>query len=201
MPAAGIRAEQAQLGTPVDIGTANAPGSASTFVASDHVHAHGAQTDPSLHALVDSSGNGFQPQSNRSAAVDPTVSDDSAAGYAVGSYWVNTTTDEAFICVDDTAGAAVWLSMTAMTGISCVQEALTAESITGTDTTLTDTLSSSPADPACVVYWLNGVGQEQGSGRDYTVGGTGDQEITILAGTGTHVDMVAADSLWFFYIT
>lgn len=43
---------------------------------------------------------------------DPTVNDDSGDGYAIGSVWINTTSDEAFICTDATAGAAVWKSMT-----------------------------------------------------------------------------------------
>lgn len=48
------------------------------------------------------------PQSNYSATTDPTVNDDSGSGYAVGSAWVNTTTDTAFVCVDASSGAAVW---------------------------------------------------------------------------------------------
>lgn len=47
------------LGTPVTIGTANAAGTAITTVRSDHVHAHGAQTDGTLHAVVTTSVNGF----------------------------------------------------------------------------------------------------------------------------------------------
>ncbi len=37
---------------PVTIGTANIEGTATSFARSDHVHNHGAQTDPSLHALA-----------------------------------------------------------------------------------------------------------------------------------------------------
>ncbi len=44
--------------------------------------------------------------------VDPTATDDTDAGYFEGALWVNTTTDEAFICLDDTATAAVWKSIT-----------------------------------------------------------------------------------------
>ena len=60
-----------------------------------------------------SSGSGLQPQSNRSATTDPGVGDDTADGYQVGSYWVNTSTGEQFVCVDDSSGAAVWTSTTA----------------------------------------------------------------------------------------
>ena len=45
---------------------------------------------------------------NYVATVDPTVNDDETAGYADGSYWLNTTTPEIWICVDPTTGAAVW---------------------------------------------------------------------------------------------
>jgi hypothetical protein len=46
------------------------------------------------------------------ATADPTVTDDTAAGYGVGSRWVNVTSDEAFVLVDATNGAAVWQSTT-----------------------------------------------------------------------------------------
>jgi hypothetical protein len=42
------------------------------------------------------------------ATVAPTVNDDSGDGYAVGSWWVNTTGDIAYLCLDATLGAAVW---------------------------------------------------------------------------------------------
>jgi len=46
-----------------------------------------------------------------SAATDPTVGDDSADGYEVGSYWVNTATPEIFFASDVSVGAAVWVSV------------------------------------------------------------------------------------------
>jgi hypothetical protein len=47
------------------------------------------------------------------STVDPTSVDDSGLGYAKGQEWINTTSGEAFILVDDTATAAVWKSLTA----------------------------------------------------------------------------------------
>ena len=44
------------------------------------------------------------------ATVDPTASDDS---YQTGAIWVNTASDEVFVCVDATASAAVWKSASA----------------------------------------------------------------------------------------
>lgn len=45
---------------------------------------------------------------NLNATTDPTVTDDSSAGYVAGSRWRNTTTQEWFICSDPATGAAVW---------------------------------------------------------------------------------------------
>lgn len=47
-------------------------------------------------------------KSNFVATANPTVSDDTDDGYTIGSWWINTTSDEAYLCVDATAGAAVW---------------------------------------------------------------------------------------------
>lgn len=44
---------------PVQIGTSNFIGASSSFSLSDHVHAHGAQTDQTLHAVATGSLNGF----------------------------------------------------------------------------------------------------------------------------------------------
>jgi hypothetical protein len=46
---------------------------------------------------------------NDSATTSPTVNDDADAGYSVGSLWLNVTGDTAYICVDATNNAAVWL--------------------------------------------------------------------------------------------
>jgi hypothetical protein len=43
---------------------------------------------------------------------DPTVNDDGEAGYHVGAVWVNEATGEVFVLVDETDGAAVWVSVT-----------------------------------------------------------------------------------------
>lgn len=39
---------------------------------------------------------------------DPTIDDDSAAGYSAGDLWVNSTDDGVFVLADATEGAAVW---------------------------------------------------------------------------------------------
>lgn len=45
---------------------------------------------------------------NFTATTAPGVGDDSADGYTVGSQWLDLTADKSYICLDSTAGAAVW---------------------------------------------------------------------------------------------
>lgn len=47
------------------------------------------------------------------AAVAPTVNDDTAAGYSVNSLWTDTVTDTGYMCMDATNGAAIWKQVTA----------------------------------------------------------------------------------------
>ena len=42
------------------------------------------------------------------ASGNPTATDDTDSGFYIGAVWINTSTDESWILVDDTAGAAVW---------------------------------------------------------------------------------------------
>lgn len=52
-------------------------------------------------------------KSNLNAALAPTANEDSNDGYAVGSLWCDTTADTAYICLDATVAAAVWVETTA----------------------------------------------------------------------------------------
>jgi hypothetical protein len=47
-------------------------------------------------------------RNNTTATTNPTVGSDSISSYAVGSIWVNVSTGRSFVCLDATAGAAVW---------------------------------------------------------------------------------------------
>lgn len=55
---------------------------------------------------------------NLSAVTDPGVGNDSSQGYAVGSIWLNTTGQTAFVAMSVSVGAAVWTSITGGTGTS-----------------------------------------------------------------------------------
>jgi hypothetical protein len=50
------------------------------------------------------------------ATADPSVNDDRNDGYIIGSRWVNTTSKEEFVCVDNTNIAAVWKNTTSGSG-------------------------------------------------------------------------------------
>ncbi len=54
--------------------------------------------------------------SHHRAASDPTANDDANDGYQIGFIWINESTDQAFILVDDTAGAAVWKDVSSTGG-------------------------------------------------------------------------------------
>ncbi len=55
------------------------------------------------------------PKNNFAATANATVNDDSSSGYGVGSTWINTTDDNAYVCLDATAGAAVWEKVSGLT--------------------------------------------------------------------------------------
>lgn len=55
---------------------------------------------------------------NFSASAAPTAGDDSGDGYVVGSFWLDTTNDKAYVCLDNTLTAAVWKEISpASTGV------------------------------------------------------------------------------------
>lgn len=59
-------------------------------------------TTPGVTGVLDSQFGGIH-----SAAVDPTAAN-CTPSYVVGSIWINTATSVAFVCIDQTAAAAVW---------------------------------------------------------------------------------------------
>lgn len=64
-----------------------------------------------LKAIIAANANALV-KHNFAAAIDPTVNDDATAGYAVNSLWLNASSEEFFICLDASAGAANWQQTT-----------------------------------------------------------------------------------------
>ena len=64
---------------------------------------------PKVHA---SYGSDHTPTHETAKAAPPTVNDDVDGGYGVGSFWFDTTNDKAYVCLDNTDGAAVWTETT-----------------------------------------------------------------------------------------
>lgn len=50
-------------------------------------------------------------KTNYGAIIDPAPSDDENGGYSIGSIWLNTNTGAPWMCIDNTASAALWVSM------------------------------------------------------------------------------------------
>lgn len=97
-------------------------------------------TDDITLGTVNASTNAFSPAgvalNNTSGTTAPTINEDSGDGYSVGSQWFDTTNDLAYVCLDATAGAAVWKRTTvslSSNGIVCqtASNAFTGRTITG----------------------------------------------------------------------
>ncbi len=56
------------------------------------------------------------------ATANPTIANDSSQNYAVGSVWINVSTDKIFICVDNTSNAAQWRQIVANDSLKIVPE-------------------------------------------------------------------------------
>lgn len=86
-------------------------------------HTHTGVAGDSAKIPLASSVTGYLPAANGGvgglnkldATADPTANDDTDLGYAVGSIWVNVTTDRMHICADNTANAAVWQALAHIT--------------------------------------------------------------------------------------
>lgn len=65
------------------------------------------------------------------ATTAPTANDDSGDGYEVGSIWVDTTADDAYICLDNTSTAAVWAQIDSAGSGTTAENNLLYHTITG----------------------------------------------------------------------
>ena len=75
--------------------------------------AYRARSYPERHSedLAEETYEHHTPLSNLAATTAPTQTDDNTQGYAVGSMWIDTVTNSAYVCVDATTGFAVWVGL------------------------------------------------------------------------------------------
>jgi hypothetical protein len=83
----------------------------------------------------------------------PTVNDDTGDGYTEGSMWVDVTNDRAYICLDDSSGAAVWREIGASLGIQTYTPTWTAASVN--PALGNGTITGHYQKIADKLYWLN----------------------------------------------
>jgi hypothetical protein len=111
---------------------------------------------------------------------DPTSTDDLAHGYSVGWTWVNTTTGHEYILVDDTTGAAVWISTTAVSVFS----------FSTTDGTTT-------VDPTTSLTFVGATLADLGGGdAEVTLGGGGSTLHTVAASGASQTLALATADVW-----
>lgn len=77
--------------------------------------ADGEVTEAKLSSAVQTKLNNGSAQNKLDGTSAPGVTNDSSEGYSVGSFWIDTTNDEAYRCVDSTDDAAVWINTTLTT--------------------------------------------------------------------------------------
>lgn len=100
----------------------------STFTAANQFISSSASATPAVKTAAETRSILGVSLANKAGTAAPGVSDDSAAGYEVGSVWVNATLDQAYVCLDASAGAAVWREI----GPAKVQVDVASGSSTGT---------------------------------------------------------------------
>jgi hypothetical protein len=105
---------------PQVIGVA-AAGTALAYSPDDHVHDLLAGVNAGRVART-GAGTYVVRQDNLAAAVDPIVTDDTAAGYAIDSLWINTTAvpPRVFQCTNPAAGVAVWRRINPLNNFTAV---------------------------------------------------------------------------------
>lgn len=135
--------------------------------------------NPQAWSIVVSDGTNWktltnnEQKNNISATTAPVVGDDSADGYSIGSHWYDVTADEAYVCLDATVGAAVWVNSTLTTaelGTASLLNSVDEDNMVSDSPTLLPTQQSVKAYVDTSVSSLIPLGLQQVAGG--TVNGT-----------------------------
>ncbi|KKM88221.1 hypothetical protein LCGC14_1260890 [marine sediment metagenome] len=74
-------------------------------------------TTPGLIPATVSTGTGAGgaiAKNRLNATTAPTANDDTSLGYKIGSRWIDVTADKEYVCLDSTAGTAIWVQTTSI---------------------------------------------------------------------------------------
>lgn len=124
---------------------------------------------------------------NLTATVAPDADNDSTESYVIGSVWVDVTNDRAYICVDNTATAAVWIEMAqSSSGLSLLAHVRTEHAITTTTTALD--MSSNESQTISITANTTFTTSSRANGRSKTVRIINDATLhTLTFPTGWHM--------------
>jgi hypothetical protein len=125
---------------------------------------------------------------NIGASVAPTTSNDDTENYSVGSFWLDTTNDKIYQCIDSSTGAAIWKDLTPEYGTEYNYfESTTTGSTTGAQIIYL-TLTTSNLSGGTYRLNMNSIVQNTSAG--------GDWEIQITEGigaAGTNINLIGED--------
>jgi len=115
---AGNSATAAAASQTAAAGSATAAAGSATTASTAATNAGTSATNAAASAASAAASAALVPLHVFNKVTDPTANDDSADGYGVGSIWVNTATDTAYMAVDVSVGAAVWQNIGSASGIT-----------------------------------------------------------------------------------
>ena len=98
---------------------------------------------------------------------DPTTTDDSNAGWDVGDPWINTSTDKAFICVDNAVGAAVWKETTLSGGGITIVKSADESVVSSTEMQDDDELNFALLDTESWAFTFTLIASEAGANPNF----------------------------------
>lgn len=129
-------------------------------------------TDWNIQLSGKTGAGGSGVQNKFDATTAPTTTDDIGAGYSVGSVWIDVTNDLAYVCVDATSSAAVWLRTSNLVSVIDIGGSQSEVSNTTAEQTIVDTTipANTLTATKAVKFWVGGsLYNNTGSNVLYTI--------------------------------